>query len=109
MGTAVRSVGRSSGGRLTRLLAEAADPPVILLRGDANTLKCYRYRFRKRHAGGFRFVSTTWSWIGDASNDRIGRSRMLLAFYSESQREKFIHTMKLPTGVEWSLGQFDDL
>lgn len=109
VGTAVRSVGRSSGGRLTRLLADAADPPVILLRGDANTLKCYRYRFRKKHAGGFRFVSTTWSWIGDASNDRIGRSRMLVAFYSESQREKFIHTMKLPTGVEWSLGQFDDL
>lgn len=109
VGTAVRSVGRQSGGRLTRLLADAADPPVILLRGDANTLKCYRYRFRKKHAGGFRFVSTTWSWIGDASNDRIGRSRMLLAFYSESQREKFIQTMKLPTGVEWSLGQFDDL
>lgn len=109
VGTAVRSVGRQHSGRIARLLAEAKDPPVILLRGDANTLKCFRYRFRKKHAGGFRFVSTTWSWVEGDSNDRVGRSRMLIAFYTEEERELCLEKIKLPYGVEWSYGQFDDL
>ena len=82
---------------------------MILLRGNANTLKCYRWRFRRKHAGNFRFVSTTWSWVGGHSNDRIGRARMLIAFDTNRERDKCIQEMKLPLGVDWSYGQFDDL
>lgn len=109
VGATVRSLSRNHSGRLAQLLDEAKDPPVILLRGNANTLKCYRYRFRKKHAGSFHFVSTTWSWVGGTSNDRIGRARMLIAFINDNQREKCIQEMKLPLGVDFSYGQFDDL
>lgn len=109
VGATVRSLSRHNSGRLAQLLDAAKDPPVILLRGNANTLKCYRWRFRKKHAGNFRFVSTTWSWVGGNSNDRIGRARMLIAFDTDLERDKCIQQMKLPLGVDWSYGQFDDL
>nr|AYA94096.1 MAG: E2 protein [Human papillomavirus] len=109
VGATVRSLSGQHSGRLAQLLDAAKDPPVMLLRGNANTLKCYRYRFRKKHAGGFQYISTTWSWVGDASNDRIGRARMLISFHTEGERERCLQHMKLPVGVEWSYGHFDDL
>lgn len=109
VGKSVRSVGRNPGGRLTRLLEEARDPPVILLRGEANKLKCFRYRAKKRYGSLVKYYSTTWSWVGANTNDRIGRSRMLLAFNTYDERELFIQKMKLPPGVDWSLGHLDDL
>lgn len=109
VGRTLQSVGTTSHGRLGRLLDEAKDPPVILLRGEANQLKCYRYRARKKHKGNYKYFSSTWSWIGEHSNDRIGRARMLVSFISTHQRELFLDTMKLPQGVDWSYGNFDSL
>ena len=109
VGKSVRTVGRDHSGRLKRLLDEARDPPVIVLRGDANKLKCYRYRAKKKHGNLVKYYSTTWSWVGGSTNDRIGRSRMLLAFQSNTERELFLKTMKLPPGVDWSLGHLDEL
>lgn len=109
VGTSVRSVGRTNSGRLERLLADAKDPPVILLRGNTNCLKCYRYRVKKKHGDLVKYISTTWSWVGGDTSDRVGRSRMLVAFTSYTQRERFIQVMKLPPNVDWSLGSFDDL
>lgn len=109
VGISVRSPGRKHTGRLERLLEEARDPPVVVLRGDANKLKCYRYRAKKKYKELVKYYSTTWSWVGGTSNDRIGRSRMLLAFTSDTERQLFIQRMKLPPGVDWSLGSLDDL
>lgn len=109
VGSSVRSLGRKHTGRLERLLEEARDPPVILLRGDANKLKCFRFRAKKKYQDLVKYYSTTWSWVGGTSNDRIGRSRLLLAFSSNTERELFIKIMKLPPGVDWSLGYLDDL
>ena len=109
VGSGVRSVGPEHHGRLARLLAEAKDPPVVILRGDANVLKCYRFRARKKHQGLVKYYSTTWSWVGGDCCDRVGRSRMLLAFDTYKQREQFITTMKLPPKVDWSFGHLDDL
>lgn len=109
VGKSVRTVGRDHSGRLKRLLDEARDPPVIVLRGDANKLKCYRYRAKKKHGNLVKYYSTTWSWVGGSTNDRIGRSRMLLAFQSNTERELFLKAMKLPPGVDWSLGHLDEL
>lgn len=82
---------------------------MILLRGEPNTLKCYRYRVKDKLRGSFDKISTTWSWVASQGNTRIGRARMLLSFVSEDQREKFINVMKLPKGVDWSFGSFDSL
>lgn len=109
VGRSVQSVGRNNSSRLKRLLDEALDPPVILLRGEPNTLKCYRYRVKDKLRGSFDKISTTWSWVASQGNTRIGRARMLLSFISEDQREKFINVMKLPKGVDWSFGSFDSL
>lgn len=109
VGASVRSVGRRHHDRLERLLDEAKDPPVVLLRGAANTLKCYRYRAKKKYSALVKYFSTTWSWVGGENNDRVGRARMLLAFSSNTQRELFLKVMKLPPNVDWSLGSLDDL
>lgn len=109
VGKSLQSVGRKHLGRVERLLAEANDPPVVLLRGEANCLKCYRYRIKKKHRGLVKYISSTWSWIGGENTDRVGRSRMLIAFFTDSDRELFLKSMKLPPKVDWSLGNFDDL
>ena len=109
VGSSVQSLGRQHNGRLERLLEDARDPPVIVLRGDANKLKCFRFRAKKKYRDLVKYYSTTWSWVGGTTNDRIGRSRMLLAFTSNTERQLFINIMKLPPGVDWSLGSLDDL
>nr|AYA93761.2 MAG: E2 protein [Human papillomavirus] len=109
VGRSLQSVGRQHSGRLARLLDEARDPPVILLKGKANTLKCYRYRAKEKYRGYYDRFSTTWSWVGAGSNDRIGRSRLLISFTSKSQRQMFLSIMKLPKGVDWSFGCFDSI
>ena len=109
VGSSLQSVGRQHSGRLARLLDEARDPPVILLKGKANTLKCYRYRAKEKYKGYYDRFSTTWSWVTAGSNDRIGRSRMIITFTSKSQRQMFLGLMKLPKGVDWSFGCFDSI
>ena len=106
VGRSVQSVSRKNTSRLERLLDEALDPPVILLRGEPNILKCYRYRVKERHKGLFDKISTTWSWVGSQNSTRLGRARMLLSFISNDQRETFISSMKLPKNVDWSYGSF---
>lgn len=96
-------------GRLGQLLADARDPPVILFKGAANTLKCYRYRERQRLKGLYQCFSTTWSWVGPEDCTRIGRSRMIVSFSSNTQRHEFTKRMKIPKGVEWCFGNFDKL
>ena len=95
--------------RLGRLLDEAIDPPVILVRGDANTLKCFRNRARVRYTGLFKYFSTTWSWVAGDSTERLGRSRMLILFTSAGQRKDFDETVKYPKGVDRSYGNLDSL
>lgn len=94
--------------RLRRLQEEAWDPPVLLLKGPANTLKCYRYRCKTRCKGLFTRMSTVFSWVGEGS-ERIGQPRMLLAFANNEQRRHFINTVHLPKGTEYSLGRLDSL
>lgn len=96
-------------GRLEQLLADARDPPIILFKGAANTLKCYRYRERQRLKGFYKWFSTTWSWVGSEDCTRIGRARMIVSFTSYSQRQEFTNRMKIPKGVDWCFGNFDKL
>ena len=109
VGRSVQSVSAKHTGRLGRLLDEAIDPPVILVRGDANTLKCFRNRARVRYTGLFKYFSTTWSWVAGDSTERLGRSRMLILFTSAGQRKDFDETVKYPKGVDRSYGNLDSL
>nr|CAD1807683.1 E2 protein [human papillomavirus 101] len=95
--------------RLARLQEEARDPPVILIKGPANTTKCWRYRMKQNYRALFESISTAFSWVGDRGSDRVGCSRVLVAFRNDSQREKFLHTVKLPKGTQFSFGNLESL
>lgn len=109
VGRSLQSVSSKHRGRLGRLLEEALDPPVILCKGGANTLKCFRNRARGKYMGLFRAISTTWSWVAGDSTERLGRPRMLISFSSDGQRKHFDETVKYPKGVETSYGNLDSL
>lgn len=109
VGRSVQTVSRRNTGRLGRLLEEARDPPVILLRGDANTVKCFRNRAKQKYKGLCKAFSTTWSWVAADGTERLGRSRVLVSFTSHTQRSSFLKVVKFPKGVDWSLGNLDKL
>lgn len=94
--------------RLGRLQEEARDPPVLLLKGPANTLKCYRFRSKTKWRGLISRMSTVFSWVGDGP-ERLGQPRMLFAFESVQQRERFLNIAHLPKGTEYSLGNLSSL
>ncbi|AAX86622.1 E2 protein [Puma concolor papillomavirus 1] len=83
------------------------DPPVLVLAGDANSLKCVRFRLKGKHSSLFCRVSTTWTWTAPYGTDRWGRSRMLLTFRDNNQREIFEKTVRLPQSVQSFRGSFE--
>ena len=109
VGKSLQSVSTRNTGRLGRLLDEALDPPVILVRGEPNTLKCFRNRAKLKYAGLYKAFSTAWSWVAGDGTERLGRSRMLISFFSFEQRKDFDKTVKYPKGVDRSFGSFDSL
>lgn len=95
--------------RLGRLLLEAADPPILVLKGGANSLKCLRFRLKQHYSSFFLGASTTWYWTSATGNEQLGRSRMLLSFTDEKQRDLFMKTVKLPRSVQWFKGSLEDM
>lgn len=86
------------------------DPYVILVRGRANQLKCWRWRLlnRKRRVP-FRCFSTTFSWVSLKAGDRPSLCRMLVVFDSKHDRETFVKEVSFPPGVTWCNGHLDCL
>ena len=109
VGGSLRSVSAKHTGRIGRLLEEALDPPVILVRGEANTLKCFRNRAKGKYKGLYKAFSTTWSWVAGDGIERLGRPRMLISFSSYNQRRDFDDVVRYPKGVEKSYGNLDSL
>nr|AEX31153.1 E2 protein [Human papillomavirus] len=106
VGRSHRSVTGPSHSRLERLQAEARDPPIILIRGPANKLKCWRYRINDKKLHFKVRTSTVWKWVQNTSDDN---GRMLLAFESVSDRELFLQSVTIPKGSSMSLGSLDAL
>ena len=109
VGATVQTVSGRHKGRLGRLLAEAHDPPVILVKGDPNVLRGFRNRTKGRYRDLFKSCSTTWSWVANDGCERLGRSRMLFSFASYDQRQKFDKSVKFPKSVEKTYGHLDSL
>ena len=108
VGRSHRSVEGRHLSRLRLLQEEARDPPIILITGSANTLKCWRRRVKLKHSGLFVDFSTNWTWVGDKSEETYN-SKMLVAFSSTAQRESFVKTVNIPKGSTLSYGNFDSL
>lgn len=103
-----RLVERKGLSRLGQLQAEARDPPLILVKGPANTLKCWRFKCKQKYYGLFYRISTNFSWVGEGSA-RLGTPRMLIAFTSTTQRQAFLKSVVFPKGTEFSLGNLYSL
>ena len=108
VGTRHRSAPRSNLTRLQRLQIESWDPPILIVKGHPNSLKCWRNRLRSTANNLlYEYSSTVWKWIGD-NNNLLG-SRMLLSFTSVTQRNQFLKVVKPPKGSVFALGSLDSL
>nr|UXX42013.1 MAG: E8^E2 [Gammapapillomavirus sp.] len=102
------SVARHGLSRLGRLQEEAWDPPIALLTGHQNSLKCWRNRCHDKYSHLYVSFSTVWKWVtpekqGDSA------SKVLIAFRDTSQRSAFLNTVTIPKGTAVTLGSLDSL
>nr|QYI89633.1 E2 early protein [Bos taurus papillomavirus 9]QYI89639.1 E2 early protein [Bos taurus papillomavirus 9] len=108
VGVRHRTPERKTASRLTHLIEEAFDPPILLLQGAANTLKCFRRRATHSHPHRFLCMSTSWTWASKTSTLKSGH-RMLVAFSNFDQRTNFLANVHLPKGVTAVTGSLDGL
>lgn len=92
--------------RLQRLQQEARDPPIILVQGLANSLKCWRNRFTSKHRSLFIAASSVFKWL---TNGGQQSSRILVAFRDASQRQLFLKLVTIPRHCSYTFGSLDSL
>lgn len=102
VGRGSTSVPRGGLTRIERLAADARDPPVIILKGGANLLKCWRNR--NNNSNLCLQMSTVFRWAGQDSGNR-----MLIAFRNFNQRTHFLNSVNLPRGCSFALGSLESL
>ncbi|UJQ88222.1 E2 protein [Molossus molossus papillomavirus type 2] len=107
VGSAHQTPQRRPLSRVGHLLQEARDPPVIVLAGEPNSLKCLRYRIRQKHREFYTHISTNFKWVGGGKGQ--GSSRMILAFESSQQRKAFEERASFPASIRHFHGNFDQL
>ncbi|QYI89557.1 E2 early protein [Bos taurus papillomavirus 38] len=108
VGVRHKSPPRRPTSRVAQLIEEARDPPVLLLQGAGNTLKCFRRRCTQTHPHRFQCMSTGWTWVSKTSAVK-SQHRMLVAFTNSEQRKSFLVHVRLPKGVTAVKGCFDSL
>lgn len=111
VGSRHQSLPREGLSRLERLTEEARDPPIIVIKGPANNLKCWRFRCNNRYGHLFSSISTVFRWVEDCNNkhEALFGSRMLVAFKDNLQRQTFLSTVHLPRGTSFAYGHLDSL
>ena len=93
--------------RLERLTEEARDPPIIIVQGASNQLKCWRWRCKKSNAA-CRDYSTVFTWVnGNVTSKHT--HRMLVAFDNIGQRNAFLANVHFPKDTTYSLGNLNNL
>nr|AYA93689.1 MAG: E2 protein [Human papillomavirus] len=103
VGRGSHTVPRRGLGRIERLTEEARDPPIIIVKGGANNLKCWRNRCQKTN-NLYTVMSTVFRYPGT----ELGH-RMLIGFRDFEQRTLFLKTTTFPRGCTFSLGSVDSL
>ena len=109
VGSRSRSVPSQGLTRLRRLQEEARDPPIIIIQGCANTLKCFRNRVNHKHQSLYRAATTVFRWVVSDSEDKKENGRMLIAFCNSMQRDAFLASVTLPKGTSHWFGSLDAL
>lgn len=100
---------RHCGGRLQNLHADARDPPIILVKGPPNSLKCWRNRVRRRFPRPFSQISTVFTWVDERDSVGATSAQLLVAFTDDHQRTVFLETVTVPKGALVYKGSLDGL
>lgn len=108
VGRTHRSVAPHNLTRLARLQEEARDPPVIIVKGGSNALKCWRRRFSLKFGHLYLDSTTVFSWVRNHET-RKQSSRILVAFRNTEQRASFLSTVSLPKSCSVSFGNLNTL
>nr|QCQ84410.1 E2 [Human papillomavirus type 188] len=110
VGRRSQSVAKHGLSRLRRLQEEARDPPVLIITGRQNNLKCWRHRFSQKYSDLYECCSSAWKWLGPKSEGYRGTdAKLLIAFKSPEQRQSFLNTVSLPKNTTYSMGHLDSL
>ncbi|AEM05819.1 E2 [Peromyscus papillomavirus 1] len=76
-------------------------PILLVCKGTANQVKCFRHKLKTVYPGCFDFCTTTWNWVDPSgSGTRMGRSRMLILCRDEQQYDMFTEEVKVPRGMQ---------
>lgn len=109
VGSRTRTVPTQGLTRLRRLQEEARDPPIIILQGCPNTLKCFRNRVSHKHHSLYTDATTVFHWVLANCQDKKESARMLIAFTDNRQRDAFLAHVTLPKGTNHWFGSLDTL
>nr|WJJ59281.1 MAG: E2 protein [Arctocephalus gazella papillomavirus 2] len=71
--------------------------PALIVSGDANQVKCLRYRWHRKHGGLIGDISTNWCWSKGGRDPH--QSHICVLFDSETKRDIFCSLCVLPRGV----------
>lgn len=82
----------------TRNFSDGDTAPVIHLRGDANKLKCLRYRLRSSVPDLFVNASSTWHWTCGEATQKC--AFVTIWYANEEQRAKFLQRVTIPKGIQ---------
>lgn len=107
VGQSHQLVRRTNLTRLERLKEEARDPPIAVISGPPNKLKCWRYRYGQRDLKNFTHMSTCFKWISKEVG--LDNGRILIAFADVNQRTRFLSSLSLPKDMSVCLGNIEKL
>jgi hypothetical protein len=78
--------------------------PVIHLQGDPNCLKCLRFRLKRNCSHLFTQVSSTWHLTENDCTRDTKTGIITIHYYDEAQRNLFLNTVKIPSGIKSCIG-----
>lgn len=108
VGSRSHTVAKHNLSRLRRLQEEARDPPVAVLTGHQNSLKCWRNRCNTKYSHLYICCSSVFRWLGPHC-DKHDLCKIMIAFKDTHQRKYFLDTVTLPKGTTATLGSLDSL
>nr|UUA80626.1 E2 [Erethizon dorsatum papillomavirus 1]WCD67583.1 E2 protein [Erethizon dorsatum papillomavirus 1] len=82
---------------------------LIGCRGPVNTLRCYRFKLKKRPNPDITYISTTFNWTAPQGTDRCGSGRFLIAFTSKEHRDEFYVAARPPPNIGLFKGECETI
>lgn len=88
--------------RLSEVERSAGHRPVLVVTGQTNPLRCWRYRLKHKSRHLYCDITSAFAWLSEGG--RGNQSSLLVSFSGECQREKFLATVGTPKGTHCSTG-----